>query len=195
MFGMNDAMVDIAGDYGIPVVKSYGSISDMGQFIDDVRGQQNVEGRIIYFVDGHRVKIKCDWYVMLHKAKEAITYEKDVWDIVLNNNIDDVLPVLDKDDSSHLMEFSDAFHSRLIALERDMHDMFDKMNEENTERKEFARHAFSLPDEWQRTLMMNHYTGKRTIKDTLHRMVQMGTRSATYVDEVANQLKLPRWNR
>lgn len=99
-------MVDIARDCNIPVVKSFGRVDDdPNAFIERTRGEEDIEGYIVRFDDGHSTKLKCDWYVRFHNAVENLVHEKNVWKIVLHDEVDDVLPVLMEHDKDHLIEF------------------------------------------------------------------------------------------
>lgn len=57
--------------------------------------QESVEGIVIRFDDGHMVKVKTDWYVLRHKALDGLRSEKNVLKLILDNGMDDVIPLLD----------------------------------------------------------------------------------------------------
>jgi hypothetical protein len=62
-----------------------------------------VTGCVIRFEDGRMYKVKSDWYYKVHKAKTNIQWnslsESNVWLMSLNQEIDDVLPVLNDEES------------------------------------------------------------------------------------------------
>jgi hypothetical protein len=62
-----------------------------------------VIGCVIRFEDGRMYKVKSDWYYKVHKAKTNIQWnslsESNVWLMSLNQEIDDVLPVLNDEES------------------------------------------------------------------------------------------------
>ena len=44
------------------------------------------------------IKIKTDWYCLIHKTKDEIRFEKNMLRIILEDNLDDILPMItDKD--------------------------------------------------------------------------------------------------
>lgn len=87
--------------YKIPVVqllplKSY---EDISRTIAPI---ENFEGVVVAFEDGHRLKLKGEWYCRLHKAKERITEERHVVTDILNGDIDDVLAQQTDEDRERL---------------------------------------------------------------------------------------------
>jgi RNA ligase len=107
---------------GLTVVPQYGSV-EMGidEYIAKVREQEGREGDIIRFADGHSVKIKNDWYVRIHKIKDRIRTPRHILDLVMNNELDDVLPILDATDNKTVHDFEDrlwvAYHKKHSELE------------------------------------------------------------------------------
>ena len=96
---------NITGNYYMPhkspfeVVTQYGSVNGaLSDYIDRARQQQGREGDVIRFANGHMVKIKNDWYVRIHKTKDLIRAERNIADIIINEQLDDVIPLLDATD-------------------------------------------------------------------------------------------------
>ena len=57
---------------------------------------ESIEGWIVEFVDGQKVKIKTDWYHSLHRILTDYSNREDyLIDMILDEKIDDVLSVLD----------------------------------------------------------------------------------------------------
>lgn len=94
---MNE-IIKIVNHYGIPVVKAWkGDFRGIDQFMADVGGEEQCEGYIIRFDNGHMVKLKNAWYLNLHRAKDQLSNEKNVYRLVLDQHHDDLLPQLDPD--------------------------------------------------------------------------------------------------
>jgi len=108
-----DEIVDLAYKWNIPVVRSYGRVDNSQRFINRVRNTTDIEGFVVRFHDGHAVKIKTDWYVRFHNAVENLVYEKNVWKMLLNDDIDDILPVLMEQDKDHLLQYNEEFNSAI----------------------------------------------------------------------------------
>ena len=96
------------------VVKSYGSVSDIVNYIDKVRNQTGREGDVIRFKSGHMVKIKSDWYVRIHKTKDMVSLDKNIIDLIVNEEIDDVKPIVDEVDLKRIENLEKVFHEGLF---------------------------------------------------------------------------------
>ena len=69
------------------------TLSDLMNLKGNLEG---IEGWIVEFVDGQKVKIKTDWYFSLHKIFTDYSNREDyLIDMILDEKIDDVLSVLD----------------------------------------------------------------------------------------------------
>jgi len=94
----------------IEIVKSHGSVSgDANKYLESIRGDEGREGIIIRFPSGHMMKSKNDWYVLLHKTKDRIRFERNICDVIINETLDDLLPILDEDDTKTVLDFQKKF--------------------------------------------------------------------------------------
>jgi RNA ligase len=99
------------------VVPTYGSVS--GTLDDYVAQQRTAEGRegfIIQFDDGQMVKGKNDWYVRIHRVKDKIRTDRHVLALLLENELDDVYPVLMDADYDRVKQYEADFHTRLEEI-------------------------------------------------------------------------------
>jgi RNA ligase len=126
-------------DYGIEVVKAYDTNSSKhpSYVVDMVRQAEDMEGIVVRFDDGHMVKIKADWYVRIHKVKALLGQERDVVALILNNELDDLLPVLPKEDVERVEKFEVAIENRLKWLSETLAGLIIGFNG-TTDRKTFA---------------------------------------------------------
>src|SRR6056297_866292 len=102
-------------------VPLYGSVD--GSFADYIARQREAEGRegdIIRFADGHMLKIKNDWYVRIHKVKDKIRTDRHILSLVLENEIDDVMPHLDERDFARVREYEADFHAAFRSKVREI---------------------------------------------------------------------------
>jgi RNA ligase len=91
-------------------VPRYGSMQ--GNIIDYISRQREVEGRegdIIAFADGHRLKVKNDWYVRIHKCIDRITFDRNIVDLIINEEVDDVIPTLPTAQVDRIRDFERRF--------------------------------------------------------------------------------------
>ena len=96
------------------VVPQYGSVEgSLSDYIARAREMQGREGDIIRFADGHMIKIKNDWYVRIHKTKDLIRSDRNIADIIVNEQLDDVLPLLDAADLETVRAYERRFDAAL----------------------------------------------------------------------------------
>lgn len=111
---------NITGNYYMPdqtpfeVVPMYGSVDGgLAEYIARAREMQGREGDIIRFADGHMLKVKNDWYVRIHKTKDLIRTDRNIADIIVNEQLDDVLPLLDAADLAIVRAYEKRFDAAL----------------------------------------------------------------------------------
>ena len=112
-----------AGEVGLPIVPQILSVwTDTMAFLGFVRALQGKEGYVLWFDPAHetdptRMLLKCkgEDYVLKNKAKEAIQLEKNVLALILQNGLDDVLPLLGEEERAAVETYRTAVQSGLNA--------------------------------------------------------------------------------
>lgn len=125
--------------YDVPLVDTHTltwSTDDPTAFTEFVRSMKGIEGFIIQFDDGHMVKIKTDEYVSLHRAKSLLDNERDVVGIVLDEKVDDLLPLLPESDRKHLLDFQDAIWYDILTFQTGVNVTLRALGD--VSRKDFA---------------------------------------------------------
>ena len=136
-----DLMVMHAKEYGIPVVRTwacqYMDNKTMKSFASYVSGLEDLEGYVVRFDDGHMLKLKCDWYLQIHKAKEAILQDRNIVELILDDKLDDIKAHLPAEDRDRLTQFENDFNVAIDKVARDIKSFItDKIG--NMDRKTFA---------------------------------------------------------
>jgi len=115
--------------------------TNIPEFIRTIKG---IEGVVIRWNNGHMLKIKTDEYVNIHKAKEQIADERKLVSLILLNKLDDVLPVLPKDEAAYVMQMVSKVYA-LIKVQTNLFVM--EYNEASMQfpnfRKAFAQYVQS----------------------------------------------------
>lgn len=135
----------IMNEYGsawsIPVVQAVDAIlavQNVELFVKQVREWEDSEGIVLRFDNGHMVKVKADDYILRHKSKESISQEKNVIQTVLDDAVDDVIPLLTEEDAERLRNFQKAFWDSVTHTVMDMNDLYNAGNTMYPDKKEFA---------------------------------------------------------
>ena len=104
------------------------------EYLDIHRKDEGREGFVIRFLNGHMLKCKNDWYCLLHKTKDIIRTNRHVLNIILDNKLDDILPLLDANDVKIVRtletSFWQAFNFKYIEFENLYLSVKDKTKKE-----------------------------------------------------------------
>lgn len=134
-----ESLERLAEEYGLPLVGAVSTaLSSIGQFVDELRQREWVEGVVITFDDGHMVKIKTDWYVQLHRAKDQIARERHLIALILGNKLDDLLPALPEDDRDRVLKFASAINADLTVFGSLVYETMARARLDGWDRKKFA---------------------------------------------------------
>ena len=128
-----------AEHYGIPVVKTWnGTFNGINAFMEAVGGEEQCEGYIIRFENGHMVKLKNAWYLNLHRAKSELDNERNVWRLVLNQQHDDLIAQLDDEARKALETFAEKVSGYVKLLSSRYHAGVTHAAKAWPARKDFA---------------------------------------------------------
>ncbi len=135
-----DDMRGLGDQFGVPVVGVFQAPrGDLGALLEAVRTLKNAEGCVVRFDSGHMLKLKGEWYLQLHGAKDALAHEKDVVAMVLADNTDDVLGILPAQGKAQLQAFHDGVLSGIAAsVQRALDIAADGRTRFGDDRKSFA---------------------------------------------------------
>lgn len=166
-----DAMSDLALGYNIPVVRQWdiGMQMDnhtMKSFLEYVRDLEDLEGFVVRFSDGHMIKLKCDWYVQIHKAKEAILQDRNIVEIILNEKLDDVKAHLPAEDRDRLTQFESNINNDIARRVRLIMTKLNYLRDKEVDRKTFAldeTHSVGV-DGFMRPIIFKNYDGEIVIE-------------------------------
>lgn len=154
-----DLMVAHAEAYRIPVVRfAFKTHNEMKDFVQHVRDLEDLEGFVVRFDDGHMLKLKCDWYVQIHRAKEKILQDRNIVELILDEKLDDVKAHLPQEDRDRLTVFEAHFNSAYADVVYMLANDLDWIREENIDRKTFAiEHVKTYRDPYIPTLIFKNF--------------------------------------
>ena len=133
-------MKSYASAWNIPVVKAVNGlpVQNINLFVKQVREWDDGEGIVLRFDTGHMVKVKADDYVLRHKSKDSISQEKNVLQTILEDAVDDLVPLLTPEDAERIKSFQGAFWMGLDEVALEMAELFVEGNKMYPEKKDFA---------------------------------------------------------
>jgi RNA ligase len=134
-----DIMKRYTESWNIPIVKAIaGDDKDITKIVEHIRKWEDLEGVVIRFDSGHMIKIKADDYVLRHRSKDSISQEKNVLQIILDDSVDDLVPLLTPEDAQRLRSFERAFWVGLEDVACDLAELFVTGNTKYPDKKDFA---------------------------------------------------------
>ena len=144
-----ESMCEFGKFHNIPVVKVFLEGLKPHRLIDltkTIRSLEDSEGVVVRFEDGHMVKIKSEWYLQLHRTKDAICNEAKVLTLVLDQGLDDLLPLLTEDDKKKVLDYQQGFYSNLLKITDNLITAYKIIRLATSSRKEFALHVSKDPN-------------------------------------------------
>ncbi len=121
----HDALVALGQQHGVPLPQLARPVADVKAFVADTRGLPDVEGYVIAFDDGRRIKIKTDSYVLRHRALSGLKMEKNVVAWIAEQMVDDVLPLLRPGAADALQQYADTVEANMARQVADLQAFFD----------------------------------------------------------------------
>ena len=149
----------VSQGYNIPVVGQFEPQTDMKAFLEYVRDLEDLEGFVIRFDDGHMLKLKCHWYIQIHKAKEAILQDRNIVELILEEHLDDVKAHLPAEDRDRLTQFESNFWFDVARRVRLIGMKLDYLGDNVIDRKTFAldeKHSVGV-DAYMRPIIFKNF--------------------------------------
>jgi RNA ligase len=125
--------------YDIPVVGALASgVGEIKEFLASTRALKGTEGYVIRFDNGHMLKVKAEEYCRIHATHDALRWEKDVWKMVLEETIDDVIPYMLPTDRERVDAFVTAFDTAIMVQATYLTGIVAGMSANCPTKKDFA---------------------------------------------------------
>lgn len=104
-------------EFDIPTVDVVEPFGDILSLVEYTRNLKGAEGFIVAFDDGHKVKIKADEYVRIHKTIDRVKFDRNIVDLIINENVDDVIPMLPQEQVDRIRDFERRFWEAFVTTE------------------------------------------------------------------------------
>ena len=114
----------------------YFDVNDL--WIDHARTLTGIEGFVLWFADGMKVKLKTDWYSNLHLQKEQVTNPRRLFESVLMEQSDDLKTLFLEDPQS--IQRIEEMEVKAKTLYNRLHKLVDDFYQANKHlsRKDYA---------------------------------------------------------
>ena len=159
VYALHDNLVELGKGFSIPVVRAFEPQTDMKAFLEYVRDLEDLEGFVVRFDDGHMLKLKCHWYLQIHKAKEAILQDRNIVELILEEHLDDVKAHLPAEDRDRLTQFESDFNICVGIVVQDILDIMGELDDNNIDRKTFAVEMAPQICPYMRPIVFKNFDG------------------------------------
>jgi RNA ligase len=169
---MNYNMLYIwAQEYNVPVVMEYRFDKDpnlsytghMMNILEMTRTLKDKEGFVIQFHSGHMLKMKADEYVRKHRAIDSTSSKKRAVELIINDGIDDILPMLSDKDKQALIGLNSAVHETINSKASFIEQIVLTHNASGMDRKHMALNivptAKMRNGDWIASCIFSHLDG------------------------------------
>ena len=173
-------MVSMAKPYRVPVVKMYsGTFQGINEFIEETKNKENEEGYVIRFKNGEMYKIKNLWYLQIHKTKEMINFEKDIWALCLKDMVDDIVPFMERDEANKLLRFKNKLEKNIEYRIKELKEIAEKGYEQtNGDIKKFSLEIVNKYPDAFKSFLFKIFNGY-DIEQDIRNFALKNTRSST----------------
>ena len=163
-------------------------LQDINSFIEYTRGLEDQEGFVIAWEDGHKAKLKSDWYVRVHRAKDALSSENKILELYFNNELDDLLAVLTPDEQRSIQKFCDDFSAAADFLARTVLEQLLELKDMG--RKEFALTIAPNLNPYLKPIYFSAYDDKtiEKVKTEIHKMIMKNLGKNINYSEIKSSL-------
>lgn len=194
---LNEEVEYVAKSYNIPTVKTFdfGNTMDMKSFISYTSGLEDVEGFVTRYPNGHMVKSKCDWYIRQHRAIDGLKFEKDVIRLVIEDEVDDVIPILIPELADKLKEFQDAVNSNILKTATIIYGHAYYLREVTEDRKSFAKEVGNKNNMKYFYFKAYENMNLESIISELNKYIMANVKTATKVESIRHIIGDLKWER
>lgn len=167
-----DLMEAHAESYRIPVVRTFEPQTDMKAFVEYVRDLEDLEGFVVRFSDGHMLKLKCHWYLQIHKAKEAILQDRNIVELILDDKLDDVKAHLQAEDRDRLSQFEYDFNLEVASSCISIEHILYGIKADGVDRKTFALEIAPNFSQYDRAAVFSCWDDISKVYDTVRNTIR-----------------------
>jgi RNA ligase len=191
-----EIMKSYATAWNIPVVRAVDglSVQNIELFVKQVREWDDGEGVVVRFDTNHMIKVKADDYVLRHKSKDAISQEKNVLQTILDDSVDDLVPLLTPEDAARLKAFQNAFWTSVEDVSYEMAQKFLSGNTVYPDKKDFAVEFVQKKVEPTHAPVMYGMKGGKGSRGILVEMIEKSLSSQSKIDSARWMFGGIKWN-
>lgn len=181
-----EGMQKIAAFIGVKCVEEYSKTF----MLDEARADEDKEGFVVRFQSGAMAKVKSDIYVRRHKSKELTSSFKNLTQIIIDNQLDDILPQLEKGLRMKVEEFAIELVQNLYSLSIEIETIVEA--KKGVDRKDFAQFVIDKYPKPMHHLLFGVRDGKESM-ELVDKLVRRNCGSSNDLENLFNIMNWTKW--
>lgn len=170
-------MVDSAKPFGVPVTphRSLQQSQSIDDFLNHIKQQPNIEGYVIKFEQTHEFyKIKSDWYFERSRQDKRLpSQEKEIWLLILDNKMDDLMPFLNTEMRNRIDKFTQDLYQALETTAKQMQQQVAATKQAGvTAKVDFVNKVRKEADPMLHTLLFAIFDGKNARDEVIKTLLR-----------------------
>jgi hypothetical protein len=134
------------------------------------------------------LKLKCHWYLQIHKAKEAILQDRNIAELILEEHLDDVKAHLIDEDRTHITKFENDFNVAVRDVAASILAEVIDLSQKGIDRKTFATTIAQSLDSYTRPIIFSLWDtatiGMLEVEDKVRIMIRNNLTKTTKYEEI-----------
>jgi RNA ligase len=177
-----ERMATLAYSFGIPVVGLYTR--------EDVDSDDEKEGTVVRFDSGAMYKRKSVIYVRKHRSKDLVTKFKDLVSLIVDNDLDDILPELDEGIKKRVMDYQTKLTNDMNRVAIEVGGWVEKRSD--YDQKEFAGIVKTVSSKPKQALMFSIRKSGDPVEE-VSRCLKKAYGDTTRLTDLFEELGLTKW--
>lgn len=177
-------MLEWADFYKVPVVPHWNLNGSIDEFLNIVREIKGKEGCIFLFESGFMLKIKAEDYLMRHRAKDMLTFEKDVLNIIFSGKNDDFAAALPDDEREIFQDYANKVQNNLDEyIHKFTKEIDEKFNSVDKDMKRFSLEVIPQYDSFEKAYAFAIVRGINPYEFLMNQLIKR-TKTSTTIPEM-----------
>lgn len=192
---------NIANVFHVPIVETR-NIRDIipepqplciTRLVDAVRTWKGIEGVVVGYNDGRKIKIKAEEYCTMHSAKDGLLLEKNVLKAFLEQKLDDTLPLLDEAFKDRVVAYTDQVAKGIEHTVWSAEVTFRMIQQIEGTRKDKALAIKKNVNPFFQSIMFSMLDGKKTAHQLVVDKLLANTNTQNAVDSIRDLIGKAVW--
>ena len=147
----------LAHQFNIELVQRITEKAFSEEFVNFAVKQEGVEGYVVRLSNGVAVKVKNEWYSLVHHAKSSLSGERHVVQLIINGQTDDLKPLLEPENRTLIDSFEEEVYSAIADTCLGIAKVLQTIKDDNLDRKTYSLGLMKTVPEFYQGFIWNNW--------------------------------------